>query len=168
MKEKIIIVFKSSWAVEDEFEGGTYTIEYENSEIDFKGENLLLTTHDGEYIKTEVHPLKTIKAFKQTKQIKMAVVKKTEKENGVTECLIDSSNILLSEYNKNKKTLKITFKSGIQYKYKDVLERDYVRFEVSESQGSVFNKTFRKYEFDKLGVVDAEPLKELIQENKND
>ena len=32
----------------------------------------------------------------------MAVVKRTEKENGVVECLIDSSNILLSEYNKLK------------------------------------------------------------------
>lgn len=42
----------------------------------------------------------------------MSVIKRTEKENGVVECLIDSSNILLSEYNKTKKTLKITFKSG--------------------------------------------------------
>ena len=56
----------------------------------------------------------------------MPVVKKEEKENGVIECLIDSSNILLSEYNKSKKTLKITFKAGTQYLYKDVLDRDYV------------------------------------------
>ena len=96
----------------------------------------------------------------------MAVVKRTEKENGIIECLIDSSNILLSEYNKPKKTLKITFKAGTQYLYKDVIERDYVRFEVSESQGSVFNKTMRKYEFDKLEKVDTTELLEQINEQK--
>tara|TARA_R110002110_G_scaffold154328_4_gene348175 strand:+ start:442 stop:738 length:297 start_codon:yes stop_codon:yes gene_type:complete len=96
----------------------------------------------------------------------MAVVKRTEKENGIIECLIDSSNILLSEYDKSKKTLKLTFKSGLQYMYRDIIDRDYVRFEVSESQGSVFNKTMRKYEFDKLDTIDIEPIKELIIENK--
>ena len=84
------------------------------------------------------------------------------------ECLIDSSNILLSEYNKSKKTLKITFKAGTQYLYKDVLDRDYVRFEVSESQGSVFNKTMRKYEFEKLEKIDTTELLERIKENKGD
>ena len=53
----------------------------------------------------------------------MSVVKRTEKENGIIECLIDSSNILLSEYNKSKKTLKITFKAGTQYLYKDVYRK---------------------------------------------
>jgi hypothetical protein len=96
----------------------------------------------------------------------MAVVKRTEREDGVVECLIDSSNILLSEYNKSKQTLKITFKAGTQYLYKDVLYRDYVRFEVSESQGSVFNKTMRKYEFDKMDKVDTSNLLEQIAEHK--
>lgn len=98
----------------------------------------------------------------------MGVVKKTEREDGVIECLIDSSNILLSEYNKTDKTLKITFKAGTQYLYKDVLHRDYVRFEVSESQGSVFNKTMNKYEFEKLGSIDVTEIKQLIVENKVD
>tara|TARA_R110000772_G_scaffold198098_3_gene308742 strand:+ start:3430 stop:3726 length:297 start_codon:yes stop_codon:yes gene_type:complete len=98
----------------------------------------------------------------------MAVVKRVEKENGVIECLIDSSNILLSEYNKTKKTLKITFKAGTKYLYKDILDRDYVRFEVSESQGSVFNKTMRKYEFDKLEKVDTSELLERINEHRVD
>ena len=56
----------------------------------------------------------------------MAVVKKIEKENGVIECLIDSSNILLSEYDESKKTLQLTFKAGTRYLYKDILNRDYV------------------------------------------
>lgn len=96
----------------------------------------------------------------------MPVVKKTEREDGIVECLIDSSNILLSEYNKKEKTLKITFKGGTQYLYKDILDRDYVRFEVSESQGSVFNKTMLKYEFDKLDKIDTTLLVEQIKERK--
>ena len=96
----------------------------------------------------------------------MAVVKKTEREDGIVECLIDSSNILMSEYDESKKTLAITFKAGTKYLYKDILHRDYVRFEVSESQGQVFNKTLRKYECDKLGSVDVTSIKELISENK--
>jgi len=94
----------------------------------------------------------------------MAVVKKTEKENGVIECLIDSSNILLSEYDESKKTLQLTFKAGTRYLYKDILNRDYVRFEISESQGSVFNKTMTKYDFEKVSSVDVNDLKEQIEE----
>ena len=96
----------------------------------------------------------------------MAVVKRTERDNGVVECLIDSTNIIMSEYNRSTKNLKITFKAGTQYLYKNVLERDYLRFEVSESQGSVFNKTMRKYEYEKLDSNDFDPIKELIKENK--
>ena len=67
-----------------------------------------------------------------------------------------------------KKTLKLTFKAGTQYLYKEIIERDYVRFEVSESQGSVFNKTMRKYEFEKLEKVDTSELLERIKEKKGD
>lgn len=98
----------------------------------------------------------------------MAVVKRTEREDGIIECLIDSTNIIMSEYDKSNKNLKITFKAGTQYLYKEVLERDYLRFEVSESQGAIFNKTMRKYDFDKLGSIDVNPIKELIKENKGD
>jgi hypothetical protein len=96
----------------------------------------------------------------------MPVIKKTERKDGVVECLIDSSNILLSEYNKIEKTLKVTFKGGTQYLYRDILDRDYVRFEVSESQGSVFNKTMKKYNFDKLDKIDTTLLVEEIKEKK--
>ena len=91
------------------------------------------------------------------------------KVNGdVIECLIDSSNIIKSEYNESEKTLVITFKAGTQYKYVDVLERDYVRFEISESQGSVFNKMMRtRYQGEKTGSIDVAPLKEEIQNIKN-
>jgi hypothetical protein len=96
----------------------------------------------------------------------MAVIRKEEKD-GIVECLIDSSNIIMSEYDESKKTLVITFKAGTQYKYFDVLHRDYVRFEISESQGSVFNKTMKNYKYEKLDKVDVGPLKEEIENIKN-
>ena len=77
----------------------------------------------------------------------MSVIKRTINSLGIIECVIDSTNILKSEYDKSSKTLKITFKSGKRYLYKQILDRDYVRFEVSESQGSVFNKKQIKLNF---------------------
>ena len=96
----------------------------------------------------------------------MAVIKREVKENGVVECYIDSTNILKTEYNQTEKSLIVTFKAGSRYKYLDVLHRDYVRLEVSESQGSVFNKTMKNYKYEKLDPVDVTPIKEVINEVK--
>ena len=96
----------------------------------------------------------------------MAVIERKEVGDGIVECLIDSSNIIKSEYNENGKSLVLTFKGGTRYQYEGVLHRDYVRFEVSESQGSVFNKTMRKYTHNKLDNIDIGPLKQRIQEIK--
>ena len=95
----------------------------------------------------------------------MAVIEKKENE-GVVECLIDSTNILMSEYNETNGSLIITFKAGTRYQYHDVLKRDYVRFEISESQGSIFNKTMKGYKYDKIDSVDVKPIKERINELK--
>lgn len=94
----------------------------------------------------------------------MAVVKRTVREDGVIECLINSTNILKTEYNESSKEFIVTFKAGSRYKYLDMLNRDYVRFEISESQGSVFNKTMKNYKFEKLDPVDVTQLKESINE----
>jgi len=96
----------------------------------------------------------------------MAVIERLVREDGVIECLIESTNILKTEYDEPKKEFTVTFKAGTRYKYLDVLNRDYVRFEVSESQGSVFNKTMKKYSFEKLDPVEVSPLKERINEIK--
>jgi len=97
----------------------------------------------------------------------MGVIERKELENGVVECLIDSTNIIKSEYNRGDSSMIITFKAGTRYKYFDVLHRDYVRFEVSESQGSVFNKTMRKYKSEKIDTIDVMSLKEQIDSIKN-
>lgn len=96
----------------------------------------------------------------------MSVIERLVREDGVVECLIESTNILKTEYNESKKEFTVTFKAGTRYKYLDVLKRDYVRFEVSESQGSVFNKTMKKYNFEKLDPIEVTQLKERIDEIK--
>lgn len=97
----------------------------------------------------------------------MAVIERKELENGIVECLIDSSNIIKTEYDRSSKSLVVTFKAGTQYKYVDVLHRDYIRLEVSESQGSVFNSTMKKYKYEKIGTIDVLPLREQIDTIKN-
>lgn len=95
----------------------------------------------------------------------MGVIERKE-NNNIVECLIDSTNILHSEYDQSNKTLILTFKAGTRYKYLDIQHRDYVRFEVSESQGTVFSKTLKDYKTEKLDKVDITPIKERINEIK--
>ncbi len=74
LKKNITIVFKNNYNNDDEFGGGTYSVEYDSAEIKFKGEYLLLSTLlSDSSIKTEVHPLKTIKAFKHDKPAQVGV-----------------------------------------------------------------------------------------------
>jgi len=91
------------------------------------------------------------------------ILKRQEKDN-IIKALYDSSNILASTYDSNKNNLTIMFKSGTQYKYSNVSKSDYMRFEIAESQGSVFNTHIKKYAFEKLGNVDAT---EIINEANN-
>jgi hypothetical protein len=91
-----------------------------------------------------------------------------EEKDGVVECLYNSSNILKSEYNQSKNSLTVVFKSGLQYEYYNVLYRDYLRLEISESTGAVFNKMFgvkskRQYEYKKLDKVDPTELIEKVK-----
>ena len=92
-----------------------------------------------------------------------------EEKDGITECLYKSSNILRSEYNKEEKKLVVTFNSGLMYEYYNVSYTDYVRLEITESSGTVFNKMFgpkakRKYEFKKLEKIDPKTLLESVVE----
>lgn len=94
-----------------------------------------------------------------------------EEKDGVVECLFNSTNILKSVYNSKENILEITFKSGLVYEYYNVLYKDYLRLEISESTGSVFNKMFgvkskRQYEYKKLDKVDPSLIIERVNELK--
>ncbi len=90
-------------------------------------------------------------------------------ENGnVRTCLYESSNILGSTYDKSTKELVITFKRGTQYKYYDVSNVDYTRFEVSDSQGVVLNSHIKKYKTETIDTVDPNKFIDEINNVKLD
>jgi hypothetical protein len=75
--------------------------------------------------------------------------------------IYESSNICASIYDRGNKNLTIIFKNGGQYKYLNVSERDYTRFEIADSQGAVFTSHIKSYSFEKLDKVD---VKEILVE----
>jgi hypothetical protein len=85
------------------------------------------------------------------------ILKKQEKDN-VVKAMYASSNICASTYNKTNKDLIIIFNNGGQYKYANVSETDYTRFEIADSQGVVFNSHIKKYDFEKLDKTDVSQI----------
>ncbi len=94
-------------------------------------------------------------------------VERTEKD-GVITCLFKSSNILSSDYNQEKKELIITFNAGRRYTYSNLEYKDYLRFEIAESQGEVFNKHIKKYPTKRNEDVDPTNLLNRVSEIINE
>ena len=90
-------------------------------------------------------------------------IERNEKD-GVISCLFKSSNILASDYNQEKKELTIIFKEGRSYTYSGIEYKDYLRFEIAESQGQVFSKHIKKYETKKNGNIDVKEFLLKISE----
>jgi hypothetical protein len=93
------------------------------------------------------------------------LLKKQEKDN-VIKAIFSSSNICASTYDRTSKNLTIIFNKGTQYKYPNVSETDYTRFELADSQGVVFNSHIKKYDFEKLDNIDASSILTEITELK--
>lgn len=72
------------------------------------------------------------------------IIKKIDSDDEII-VTYDSSNILASRLNKKTNDLTITFKQGRQYLYENVNPTDYVRFEIADSQGKVFNSHIKQY-----------------------
>lgn len=107
-------------------------------------------------------------------------------ENEVDKCWYTSSNIFYSECIDHKdsyKDLKITFKDGRTYIYKNVTVQDYLLFKngglSGDSQGKALNRYIlarvgvkNKYDFEKLDKMDINALEEekklIIEERENE
>ena len=64
---------------------------------------------------------------------------------------IESSNITKTIYNLEEKTLRATFKNGVEYEYEEVPHGIYTKFRMAESQGTFFNKEIsKKYKYKKV------------------
>jgi hypothetical protein len=99
--------------------------------------------------------------FKNIKTNNMTLIRKEEKNNTI-KCVYESSNIILSEYDKNTNLLKIGFKNGSIYSYKDVPYTDYFKFEIDESQGKALRSYILQYE-DKGKVDKIDPKQMLLE-----
>jgi len=93
------------------------------------------------------------------------ILKRLEKGT-VIKALYDSSNVLGSVYNTETNDLDLIFKSGQKYRYKGVSRSDYMRLEIAESQGQVFNTHIKKYVFEKLDKVDPTKILEEADDLK--
>lgn len=84
----------------------------------------------------------------------------------------DSSNIVYSKcydsQNTPAKTLKIVFKQGRTYVYRNVDANDYVRFKTSQSTGKAFNELVKKYDAVRIADTDIDKLNELQETFKNE
>ena len=87
------------------------------------------------------------------------LLKRIEKD-GVIKAIYESINIVASVYNTNTNEMNLIFKAGTKYKYKDVSRADYLRFELADSQGTIFNTQFKKYLHEKMGNVDITKILE--------
>lgn len=85
----------------------------------------------------------------------------------------DSSNVLFSKCydnpNSNTKTLKIVFKNGRTYIYKDVDINDYLTFKTAQSNGQAVNTSIiKKYKGVRISDTDVDKLSELREKFVND
>lgn len=84
----------------------------------------------------------------------------------------DSSNIIYSKcYDTQQgetKTLKIVFKGGRTYLYKDVDVKDYVMFKTAQSSGDAFNKYVKKYKAVRIADTNIDKLNELRESFQNE
>lgn len=90
------------------------------------------------------------------------ILKKTKKDDSI-HAVYDSSTVLESIFHPKENILEITFKGGTKYRYNEVKDTDYFRFETAESQGSVLNSHIKKYSFSKMDKVDITSLTEEIK-----
>lgn len=78
-------------------------------------------------------------------------IKRTTIEGTKIICEIESSNLILTEYDSETKKLITKFKNGMRYEYEEVPHNIYAQFRLSESQGKFFNTQISKsYKYKKL------------------
>ena len=97
-----------------------------------------------------------------------------DKDKRIDHVWYESSNILYSECDDNVdalKTLRVTFKNGDTYEYKDVDVNDYLLFATGgkdASNGKTFHKIIRpKYEYRKLDNIPPEQIALLLEDFKD-
>jgi len=64
---------------------------------------------------------------------------------------VQSSNLVITEYDTSDSSLIVEFKNGTKYSYENVPHKIYAQFRLAESQGNFFNTKIAKvYKYKKL------------------
>ena len=82
----------------------------------------------------------------------------------------DSSNVVYSECDDvtdGLKVLRVTFKNGRTYQYKNVDVNDYLLFRENESQGKALNKFIKQYAAERIEDKNVDDLKKTLDELMN-
>jgi len=95
------------------------------------------------------------------------IVKKQEKNNKI-KAMYASSTICASIFDTITRDLIVIFNNGGQYKYPSVDLTDYTRFEVADSNGSVFNTYIKKKytNFEKMDQMDVSAILKEVEDLK--
>lgn len=92
-------------------------------------------------------------------------------ENNLDKAWFDSSNVLYAECDDKDnqlKEVKIVFKNGGTYLYKEVKVQDWLMFRDASSNGKAFFKYLKNYEYEKLENSDVDEIKNNLQELINE
>ena len=92
--------------------------------------------------------------------------------NDLDKSWYDSSNVKYSEcddHDSAMKTLRVVFKNGTQYEYKNINVQDYLFFRDAVSQGKALNKYIKAngYEYEKLEDANIEALNDELEFRRN-
>lgn len=84
----------------------------------------------------------------------------------------DSSNIVYSKcydtHNNKTKTIKIVFKGGRTYVYKEIDANDYINFKSAQSNGIAFNNYIKKYDAVRIADTNMDDLQSLMEDFKQE
>lgn len=120
--------------------------------------------------KTFVLPLYMYKIIKVKIKRKMIVFNRYVNQEDHT--WYDSSNVVYSKcydtQSSKFKTLKIVFKGGRTYLYKDVDADHYMQFKTAQSNGEAFNKYIKPYKAVRITDTDMQKLNELQESFKEE
>lgn len=89
---------------------------------------------------------------------------KRKQQDNKTKVIYKSSTICASIFENDTKALTVIFNNGGQYKYANVSDTDYTRFETGDSQGIILNSHIKKYPFTKLDPLDVTAILKEIED----
>lgn len=88
--------------------------------------------------------------------------------NNLDKCWYNSSNVLYSECDDNEnelKTLRVVFKNGKTYEYKNVNVNDYLLFREDISQGKALNRIIKKYDCNLISPLNIDEINNELKKH---